>query len=174
MPYKDVEKRREYWRQYNKLNQEKRRRYARDYYSSHREMYLEYFHNYDKNNRDKINKYKRNKINSDLQFRLACNLRGRLRRALTKRYKAGSAIRDLGCSIEQLKSWLMYQFQPGMTWDNYGEWHIDHVKPLSSFDLTDREQLLEACNWYNLQPLWAWENLRKSDKYGALVPAAAG
>jgi desulfoferrodoxin (superoxide reductase-like protein) len=53
-----------------------------------------------------------------------------------------------------------------MTWDNWTTdgWHIDHIKPLASFDLTDRKQLLEACHYTNLQPLWAKDNLIKSDK----------
>jgi len=50
-----------------------------------------------------------------------------------------------------------------MSWDNYGEWHLDHVQPLSSFDLTDRVDFLEACNWLNIQPLWAEDNLKKGD-----------
>jgi hypothetical protein len=83
--------------------------------------------------------------------------------------KSGSAVRDLGCSFEKLKRHLESQFQPGMTWKNYGlhGWHIDHIKPLVLFDLTNRKQFLEACNYKNLQPLWAKENLSKKGKiYG--------
>ena len=52
-----------------------------------------------------------------------------------------------------------------MSWSNYGEWHIDHIIPLSSFDLMDREQFLEAVNYRNLQPMWADDNRKKSNKY---------
>jgi hypothetical protein len=78
--------------------------------------------------------------------------------------KHGSAIKDLGCSPEELKSYLESKFQPGMTWDNYGRttWHIDHIKPLVGFDLTDRKQLLEACHYTNLQPIWAKDHSLKS------------
>lgn len=48
-----------------------------------------------------------------------------------------------------------------MSWDNWGEWHLDHIQPLASFDLTDREQFLQATNYTNYQPLWALENIRK-------------
>lgn len=118
------------------------------------------------NNPDYYRKYMKSRRQLDVNFRLIDNLRHRLWSALTGNFKSGSAIEDLGCTIDQLKSWIMYQFQPGMTWENYGEWHIDHVKPLSSFDLTTREQILKACNWYNLQPLWAKDNLRKGNTDG--------
>jgi hypothetical protein len=52
-----------------------------------------------------------------------------------------------------------------MTWDNYGDWHLDHKKPLISFDLTDLEQFRVAAHYTNLQPLWALDNLKKGSKY---------
>lgn len=107
-------------------------------------------------------KYLRDKYKNDIQYKLAKNLRGRIRHSL----KAGSAERDLGCSIQDLKLRLEILFLPGMTWANYGKWHIDHIRPLSSFDLTDRKQFLQACNFTNLQPLWAKDNLAKGAKYG--------
>jgi hypothetical protein len=115
-------------------------------------------------NPDYMRNYTRERYQNDLQFRLIKNLRRRLTLALKGNYKAGSAVSDLGCTVEQLKLWFMYQFQLGMTWENYGEWEIDHVKPLSSFDLTNREQLLEAVNWHNLQPLWKKDNREKGTK----------
>lgn len=83
--------------------------------------------------------------------------------AMKKNSKHGSAVRDLGCSIEEFKTHLESKFQHGMTWENYGRkgWHIDHIKPLSSFDLTDGEQLKIACNYKNMQPLWWNDNLSK-------------
>ena len=99
----------------------------------------------------------------DLAFKLKTGLRSRMSRAIKTNAKAGSAVRDLGCTIPELKAHLEAQFQPGMTWDNWSlkGWHIDHIKPLTSFDLTDREQFLQACHYTNLQPLWASENLSK-------------
>lgn len=103
----------------------------------------------------------------DIQVKLAHNLRVRLRCAVGRGTKKGSAVRDLGCSVAECKAYLESKFQSGMTWENYGKdgWHIDHIKPLSAFDLSDREQLIQACHYSNLQPLWAVDNRRKSDKY---------
>ena len=94
-------------------------------------------------------------------------LRIRINKAIHNNQKVGSAVEDLGCSIEELKIHLENQFEEGMTWDNWKPdgWHIDHKKPLSLFDLTDREQFLEACHYTNLQPLWWEENLKKGAKY---------
>lgn len=104
----------------------------------------------------------------DHNFKIACNLRARLHRALKNNQKVGSAVRDLGCSIPEFKEHIEKQFQDGMTWENHGihTWHLDHIKPLSSFDLTDRSQLLEAVHYTNIQPLWAKENLRKGGYFG--------
>ena len=102
--------------------------------------------------------------NDDLNTKIAGCLRARLRGALGRTQKSGSAVDDLGCTIEEFKQWIYSQFEGGMGWDNHGEWHLDHVRPLVSFDLTDREQFLEACNWVNYQPLWAEENLTKGGR----------
>lgn len=112
------------------------------------------------------NNYRKNRAKTDPIFRIRINLRARIKSAIKGNYKSGSAVRDLGCSILELKQYLESKFQPGMSWENYGRngWHIDHIIPLSSFDLTDREQFKKACHYTNLQPLWAEENLKKSNK----------
>lgn len=107
---------------------------------------------------------RRNRYKTDLSFRLSLRLRSRLNSAIRGKAKTGSAVRDLGCSIEDLKKHLESQFHDGMSWDNYGKWHVDHVIPMSAFDLTDREQLLKCCNFTNLQPLWASENSKKGSR----------
>jgi hypothetical protein len=71
----------------------------------------------------------------------------------------------VGCTPDQLRQHIEKQFQPGMSFDNYGEWHVDHIRPCASFDLNDPAQFTECFNWRNLQPLWATDNLRKSDTY---------
>jgi hypothetical protein len=104
-------------------------------------------------------------VNSDSpraeQARIARSLRIRVSLAVKSDQRAGSAVRDLGCSIARFKLFIEYQFKSGMTWDNRGEWHLDHVKPLSSFDLTDRQQFLDACHYTNYQPMWAEDNIKK-------------
>lgn len=102
---------------------------------------------------------------SNPAYKIADLLRNRLRCAIKNKSKRGSAVRDLGCTIQELIVYLESKFDEGMTWDNYTHsgWHIDHIIPLAAFDLTDREQILKACHYTNLQPLWAKDNYRKSD-----------
>jgi len=120
---------------------------------------------YIKNNPGKQNLYNIERRKTDICFRLICNIRSRLCSAIKRNQKSGSAVKDLGCSVKFLKKYLESQFKPDMSWENYGKcWHIDHIIPLSSFDLTNREELLKACHYTNLQPLWAEENLSKSNK----------
>lgn len=109
---------------------------------------------------------------TDIKFKLAKNLRSRMSKAIKRNFKTGSAVRDLGCTIDELKIHLSKGFYPNpetgeeMTWDNYNfhGWHVDHIRPLASFDLTSKEELLKACHFTNLQPLWWFDNLKKSDK----------
>jgi len=145
----------------------KSQEYKNAYYQKNKEQILKRHRAYYQDNKESISKwqttYERNRRRDNIQRRLSCNLRTRLYCAITRGSKAGSAVKDLGCSIDELKQHLESKFQEGMTWDNYGAWHIDHVKPLASFDLTDRDQFLEACHYTNLQPLWAEDNLKKSN-----------
>ena len=105
--------------------------------------------------------YRYQRIQRDPNLRLKANLRTRLYIAARNGQKAGSAVNDLGCSIKAFKLYIENQFTKGMSWDNHGKWHLDHVLPLASFDLTNRMEFLEAVNWLNYQPLWARENLSK-------------
>ena len=103
-------------------------------------------------------------IQNNPNTRLSIILRRRIRNIINRNIKAGSAVRDLGCSIDFLREYLEAKFQTGMTWENHGTygWHIDHIIPLAAFDLADRPQFLTACHYTNLQPLWAKDNWRKS------------
>jgi hypothetical protein len=105
----------------------------------------------------------------DINFKLSNSLRSRLWHALKDNQKTGSAVKDLGCSIGEFKLYLESKFQPGMTWSNYSYrgWHIDHIVPISKFNLSSREELLKACHYTNLQPLWMQDNLKKGDSNGS-------
>lgn len=105
--------------------------------------------------------YRKKRYANNAIARLSDILRSRLSAAMSGKVKNGSGVRDLGCSIEYFIVYIKKMFEDGMGWDNKGKWHIDHIKPLSSFDLTDRAQLLQACNYTNLQPLWAKDNIAK-------------
>lgn len=98
--------------------------------------------------------------NKSLTNKIAHALRVRIRRAI----KTGSAIKNLGCTISEFLAHIENKFVKGMTWSNYGKWEIDHIKPLSSFDLTDSAQLAIACHFNNMQPLWKADNIRKHAK----------
>lgn len=155
-------------RSYYHKNKPKNRLQQKEYYSRVKDKRKLQVKVYRKNNRTKINENRKRwyvKNKNEIQYKLKKTLRSRLHSAIKLNQKSGSALKDLGCTISELKTYLESKFQPGMSWDNWGiyGWHIDHIKPLSSFDLKDRKQLLEACHYTNLQPLWAQDNLAKGD-----------
>lgn len=119
-------------------------------------------------NKDKYSKrrkiYENNKLKTDPYFKFMHQLRCRLRIAIKNKYKSGSAVNDIGCSSKEAYDYISSKFKDGMSWENYGKWHIDHIKPLSSFNLENREEFLKAVNYTNLQPLWAKDNLSKGNR----------
>lgn len=101
------------------------------------------------------------RLNSDPLFKLKRNLRNRVW-AIMKGGKSKSTEELLGASFENAKSYIKNTFKEGMTWENYGEWHVDHKIPLAS--ATSKEKLEELFHYTNLQALWAAENSSKKDK----------
>jgi hypothetical protein len=93
-------------------------------------------------------------------------LRNRVRNALKSRraIKLASTLELVGCSVAELRLHLESQFKPGMGWCNYGQWHIDHITPISFYNLTEEREQRQAFHWSNMQPLWAAENMAKGSK----------
>ena len=94
------------------------------------------------------------------------NVRRRLHLALNGKFKIRTTLNLIGCSWEKLKLYLESKFETGMTWDNYGYygWHIDHIIPVSNYDLDNLEELKKCMHYTNLQPLWATDNMKKGGK----------
>ena len=138
------------------------------YRGKHRKEHAIYDALYNKEHREEINVRERKRVKTDINYKLARSLRSRMRAAVRNGDKAGSAVDDLGCSIDVFRAYLETHFSPGMTWDNWGngpgKWHLDHIIPLAAFDLTNYEQFLSAANYRNYQPLWSHENLSKGAK----------
>ena len=119
-----------------------------------------------KENRDKINpirnNYDKKKRKTNINFKILCNLRSRISNALKRNNKSKTTMKLIGCSVKQLKQHLEKQFKVGMTWNNYGKWHVDHIRPCASFDLSKPKEQYKCFHYTNLQPLWAKENLEKN------------
>jgi len=150
------------------LAKESKKIHDKLYYDNNKTKIKIYKQYYSKKNKNKINENMRKKRNNNINFKISCSLRSRLNEALKRNFKTGSAVRDMGCSIEMLRIHLESKFyqnsetEEKMTWNNYGRlWHIDHVIPLSTLDLKDEDQFYRACHYTNLQPLWVKENLEK-------------
>lgn len=103
---------------------------------------------------------------TDYNFKMASVLRNRINQALKGSKKADTTFELIGCSIEELKKHLESQFQLGMNWGNHcrGGWHIDHIIPCATFDLTQESEQRKCFHYTNLKPLWAKENLKKGNK----------
>jgi hypothetical protein len=151
-PDKVKEKRKQWWKKNGKI---------------YREQNIEKIRNAaNKYNRKESTKEKaRLKRQIDPNFKLQHLLRARVSHALRRKYsnKSLTTIQLIGCSIDECRMHLERQFRDGMTW-NSANWHIDHIIPLSHFDLTNVEEQKKAFHYTNLQPLFAEENLKKSNR----------
>lgn len=152
-------------------NPELHKQHRNKYYTKNKEQVLKKNSEYRVENRKKINEYFRDRYKNDLNFKIASRLRTRFNRMFRNGSKIGSAVSDLGCSIQEFRSYIESKFEPWMNWDNYGEyneevrrWNFDHIKPLISFDLSDPSQVKIACNYNNIRPFCAKQNLIKHDE----------
>jgi hypothetical protein len=142
----------------------------REYYLANSEKIKVGSKNWRINNLDRIRNSSRIKLKekyyNDIAYKLLVNLRCRVKLAIHKNSKTGKSLELIGCSVPELKEYLERQFKPGMSWSNYGlhGWHIDHIVPCASFDLSKEEEQRKCFHYTNLQPLWAHENLVKHTK----------
>ena len=110
--------------------------------------------------------YRHNRRKEDMFFKIKGNMSGRLSDLINKRNLSTTTLELIGCNRETFMSYIEKQFTEGMTWENYGlkGWHVDHILPLSLFDLTMEDEVKKACHYTNLQPLWWQDNLEKGNK----------
>jgi hypothetical protein len=149
-------KRRKWEREYRLRDVEKYKAKERRQHHRNKKKRNAYCRLYNRKNYDRLREVNKawRKANPKRFNRLTNLLRTRLRVALKGKAKKGSAVRDLGCTIEWFQAYIAARFTEGMTWENHGTvWHLDHIKPLSKFDLTKRKQLREAVHFTNIQPL---------------------
>lgn len=142
---------------YNKHYQDNKEKYKaaqKEWYKNNKQIRISYNTEYKK---------KRRKV--DPIYRLQDNIRTRLRRAIkNSEGKKENTFNDLlGCTIEEAKRHIEKQWLPGMSWENYSYkgWHLDHIKPVNTFDLTDPEQQKQCFHYTNLRPLWAKDNMTR-------------
>ena len=124
---------------------------------------------YRKKHRKKLTQKFLNRRRTDPNFKILTLLRSRIGKVLKGHNKYSATVELLGCTIEELWTHLENKFTEGMTRENHGKWHIDHIMPCASFDLTKPEQQAKCFHYTNLQPLWALDNTRK----GKNVPIMA-
>ena len=108
--------------------------------------------------------WKRASYQNNLSYRLRAVLRSRVRSALKNNSKSARTMQLIGCSVDEAKLHLERQFKPGMSWDNYGNWEIDHIKPISRFDLSKEAEQRLCFHFTNIQPLWKEDNMRKGNR----------
>jgi hypothetical protein len=158
------QKHQEYLRNKQKyLNRAKK--YGKGYYESNKDKILrthkKYYENHKEESRPHRTEYVRNRRKTDINFKIASNLKTRVWYALKGNPKLSTTMNLVGCSINQLKQHLEKKFIKGMSFSNYGKWHIDHIKPCASFDLSKSKEQRKCFHYTNLQPLWAKDNLSK-------------
>ena len=159
---KNMDKESAYHREWAKKNRDKRNAYKREWAKKNRDKVNAYDREWAKKNRDKRNVYCRKIRKQRPEIRIIQNQRTRLGQ-FVKSCSIRSSER-FGCTPKQLREHIEAQFKRGMTWQNYGKWHIDHIMPCSAFDLTNPDHVKICFNWQNLRPLWAKQNASKGKK----------
>ena len=153
IPYKrnkrkdNIERYKEYEEKYRVNNPEKKRELKNIWVEKNPNKVREY-------KRKTMSKWRKKPLN-----KLKIFIRKGIYRGITNKSKR--SVECLGCTWEFFRDYIEQQFKDGMTWDNYGEWHLDHIIPLAS--AKTEEEVYKLNHYTNLQPLWAEENFKKSD-----------
>lgn len=153
----------DYKKNYYEKNKERLKLESRVYYRKNKLKYNEQSSLW-----NKVNSEKRKEIIKKHKQKPEINLKEKIRHRVYlflkgKNWEKNSKTSEIvGCSSQYLKEYLENQFKDGMTWDNHGKWHIDHIIPLSS--AKTEEEVYRLCHYTNLQPLWAKDNLKKGSK----------
>lgn len=158
MPYANPEKKKEYMRQWWAKN----KAHTQAYRIRTRAQRSESHNIWRLKNKEQRNASMR-KWRENPQNRLSSCIRSRISNVLQGRTKSAETLSLIGCSWDHLRAWLEFWMRPGMTWENYGDWEVDHKIPCASFDLTKEEEQRKCFNYQNLQPLWMADNRRKKD-----------
>ena len=149
--------------EYYQTKGDQRRQYAKEYYErvkdsdQHKAKQLR--------SSRALNKRRR----EDPILRLESAIRARVMMSMKRRNanKGGRTFELIGCTGAELAAHIEKQFKRGMTWDNYGSaWHVDHITPLSYFDMSNPDDQRRAWNWQNLRPLPAIQNIKEGNKRG--------
>lgn len=161
-----------YFKHWYDLNKQKEKERCAKFYLKNKDKRLKDGKTWRTLNKDKLKTYYDKRLKEDLSYKLRCYLRIRLRAAIKNHQKSGSAVSDLGCSIEFFKVYIESKFYPNkitnenMNWDNYGErWQFDHIKELKNFNLSNRKDFLVACHYSNIQPMWNEDHSLKTSNF---------
>ena len=155
-------------KQYRQQNKERISEQKKQHYQQNQERISEQQKQYRERNKERVyertNKYAKQRKQTDPLFKMRCNLRTLIGNSIKKQgyTKSSRTYKILGCDLETFKKHIERQFTKGMTWNNHGEWHYDHVIPISSGQT--EEELIKLNHYSNFQPLWAEDNRIKSNK----------
>lgn len=191
MPFKIKEESQRYHREYYKKNKQKIYKVQKECVLKRKDHYSEFQKKYREEHKEKAQEYRRQyylnnkqyffdqnvknvkrRLFSDANFAIKLRLTDRFRTCLKEYLERGfdikrrKAIEKLGCTIPEFKTYIESKFLDGMNWQNWKRdgWHIDHIKPLSKFDLTKEMELEKAVHFSNMQPMWAIDNIIKGSK----------
>jgi len=115
-------------------------------------------------NKERTRAYENNRYQTNPQYRISVTLRARIRDAIKREHKSARTEELLGATFLEFKQYLENKFESGMSWKNYGAWEVDHIIPVSSFDLSLQKEQKKAFHYTNTQPLWKKDNRLKSAK----------
>lgn len=152
----NAQERKEQIKEYKQNHKEEVKTYLKQYYQEHKEKLINNMRQYRKIHKQEEKVYRQTPIKKLINY-----YRNRIWSVLKRNTKSAHTEELLGCTVEHLKQHLESQFTKGMNWKNYGKWHVDHIRPCASFDLSIPEEQYKCFNYSNLQPLWAEDNLHK-------------